>query len=414
MPIINFRTHLYFIKLYYRRPGFKPGRRDSSAAVKFNMKTSFSETPASEIQDSQQKITFDKKELADFYPEVRRRVDAYFKNKQIGKHANGAMIAKTAFILSVFAGSYLLLLSNLFSPGVLLLLAVVNGFFTALIGLNIAHDAIHGAYSSNQAVNKAMGLWFNIVGANDYVWMVTHNVIHHTYTNIPDHDADIDQIPIIRLNPNQELWPIHRFQYIYVFFFYPLASLSWVFLKDYKKFFQNRIGGYDNSQHPPKEMYRLFFYKAVYYILFLVLPFTLIELPWHYILLGFLALHFVEGLTLALVFQLAHTVEGTAFPSPDENGKIANSWAAHQMCTTANFARKNPLANFLFGGLNFQIEHHLFPRVCHIHYRHIAPIVKQTAEEFNLPYIENETFIGAIGSHIEVLKKFGRGEVQPA
>ncbi len=376
------------------------------------MNTSITKPTSPGIQDGQPKITFDKKELADFYPEVRRRVDAYFQSKNISKHANGAMIAKTVFILSVFIGSYLLLLSNLFSPGVLLLLAIVNGFFTALIGMGIAHDAIHGAYSANPLVNKAMGAWFNIVGANDYVWMITHNVIHHTYTNIPDHDADIDQIPIIRLNPNQELWPIHRFQYIYVFLFYPLASLSWVFLKDYRKFFQDRIGGYDNSRHPRKEMFRLFFFKALYYTLFLVLPFTIIELPWYYILLGFLALHFTEGLTLALVFQLAHTVEGTAFPSPDENGKIANSWAAHQMYTTANFARKNPLANFLFGGLNFQIEHHLFPRICHIHYRHIAPIVQQTAREYGLPYIENETFIGAIASHIQVLKKFGRGEIQ--
>ncbi|MCB0560674.1 MAG: acyl-CoA desaturase [Lewinellaceae bacterium] len=378
------------------------------------METSFKQPTITEQRGNLPKITFDKKEVADFYPEVRKRVDAYFKSKNIGKHANGAMIAKTVFILTVFIGSYVLLLSNIFSPGVLLLLAIVNGFFTALIGLNIAHDAIHGAFSSNSIVNKAMGLWFNIVGANDYMWMITHNVVHHTYTNIPDHDEDIDQIPIIRLNPNQDLWPIHRFQYIYVFLFYPLASLSWVFLKDYKKFFKSHIGSYDNSQHPRKEFYRLFFFKAVYYFLFLVLPFTLIELPWYYILVGFLALHFVEGLTLALVFQLAHTVEGTSFPAPDENGKIANSWAAHQMYTTANFARKNPVANFLFGGLNFQVEHHLFPRICHIHYRHIAPIVKQTAEEFHLPYIENETFIGAIGSHIRTLKKFGRGEVQPA
>lgn len=354
-----------------------------------------------------QKVRFSKGSNDQYYTDLNRRVNRYFKDKNISKGANGEMVFKTCLILGVFLISYILIISNLFSPWVLIPLAMINGFFTALIGLNIAHDAMHGAYSSNENVNKGLATIFNIIGANDYTWKISHNLVHHTFTNIPDHDSDIDQIPIIRLNPKQDLWKIHRFQYMYTFFFYSLTSLSWVFIKDYVWFFGGKTEGLVKKKYPKNEIIRLFGYKMIYYTLFLVIPIITIPLPWYYLLLGFLLLHIVEGLTLALIFQLAHIVEGTDFPVPDQNGTIENSWAVHQMYTTADFARKNPVANFLFGGLNFQIEHHLFPKICHTHYKNLAPIVKATAKEYNLPYIEHPTFIGAIRSHIKVLKRLG-------
>lgn len=354
-----------------------------------------------------QKIRFGKPQEDQYYSELTRRVNRYFKDNNISKGANREMILKTILILGVFVASYVLIISNLFSPWVLIPLAMINGFFTALIGLNIAHDAIHGAYSSNDKVNRGLAAVFNIIGANDYTWRISHNLIHHTFTNIPDHDSDIDQIPVIRLNPKQKLWKIHRFQYIYTFFFYSLTSLSWVFIKDYSLFFGSKITRHKQNPSPAREIFRLFGYKLIYYTLFLIIPVIIIPLPWYYILLGFLLLHIVEGLTLALIFQLAHIVEGTDFPVPDQDGTMEYSWAVHQMYTTADFARKNPLANFLFGGLNFQIEHHLFPKICHTHYKNLAPIVKATAKEYNLPYIEHDTFFGAIRSHIKVLKRLG-------
>ena len=354
------------------------------------------------------RITFNKNDVPDFYPEVRKRVENYFTSRNISFHANFAMVAKTVFILSVFCTCYFLILSDIFSPLIMLLLTCVLGFFTALIGFNIAHDAVHGAYSSNQRLNKILGMFFNLLGTNDYVWKIKHNIIHHTYTNIPEHDTDINQNALIRIKVSQKKFWIHRFQHIYVFLLYPFASLTWVLFNDYENFFQKKIGWYDNSNHPKKELFRLFLYKILYFAVFLLLPMVSISLPWYYILLGFVVLHLVEGLTLAIVFQLAHVVEEASFPIPEESGKMQYSWAAHQMYTTADFARESRLANFLFGGLNFQIEHHLFPRVCHVHYRKIAPIIKQTAEEFNLPYIENKTFIGAIRSHIRAMKSLAR------
>jgi len=125
-------------------------------------------------------------------------------------------------------------------------------------------------------------------------------------------------------------------------------------------------------------------------------------------------MHFIQGITLAVVFQLAHVVEGATFPAPDEKGDIMNNWTIHQLNTTANFAMKSPLAFWFFGGLNFQVEHHLFPHICHIHYPQLAPIVKQTANEFGISYHENTTMWDAIKSHTRMLKLLGRFDVLPS
>jgi linoleoyl-CoA desaturase len=361
------------------------------------------------------KVRFVDAHKSEFFATVKKRVDHYFKENNLSKNANGAMWAKTVFFLGGSVILYALIISNQFSPMVMLLLAILLGMFAAFIGFNVCHDAIHGSYSGNPKVNRVLSLVFNLIGANAYVWSITHNIVHHTFTNIPGHDEDIEVAPgLIRLSPEEKINKIQRYQHLYAFLLYGLASLSWVFRKDYKKFFQKKIGNYDNSRYPKTELFNLFFFKAVYYTLFIVVPLIVLDITWWQFLIGFVAMHLAEGLVLGLVFQLAHVVEGTDFPMPNEKGNIEEAWAIHQMRTTANFARNSTLANFLCGGLNFQIEHHLFPRICHIHYRPISDIVKQTAEEFNLPYIESETFGGAIASHYKMLKKFGKEAYEQA
>lgn len=356
-----------------------------------------------------QKLRFTDVQKSSFFSTVTKRVNNYFKQNNISKHANGEMIFKTVFFLTGIVVAYGMIISGQFGLWTMLLLSIIIGALSAFIGFNVCHDAIHGAYSSNKWVNKSLGLIFNLIGANAYVWSITHNKIHHTYTNIPDHDEDIEVAPgLIRLSPLDEHKPHMKYQHYYAFFLYGLASLSWVLRKDYVKFFQKKIGQFDNTKHPKIEYFNLFFFKAVYYTLMIVLPLTLLDITWWQFLIGFLALHMTKGFILGLVFQLAHVVEGTHFPFPDIEGNIKESWAVHQMNTTANFARKNILANILCGGLNFQIEHHLFPNICHVHYTKISEIVKMTAEEHGIPYIESETFIGALKSHYHMLKQFGR------
>jgi len=371
------------------------------------MSTITAEPEAPKQKTPFQKVTFGTLIQDSFLKDVQDRVDQYFQSENISKNANTQMVIKTILIFSGYIGTYLLIISNLISPWGMLILALVHGFLTAMIGLNIGHDAIHGSYSKSPGLNKFLGLTFNMLGANDYVWSISHNIVHHTYTNIPHHDGDIHQLPILRIEPTQELWWVHRFQHIYAYMFYCLASISWVFVKDYVKFFQHQLGGYYRKTFPRKEIFRLFIYKAIYYTLFLAVPFIVIDLAWYWIVLGIIAAHFVEGLSMAIVFMLAHIIEGTSFPEPGPGGKIDMAWADLQMYTTSNFAINNPAVNYLCGGLNFQVEHHLFPKVCHIHYSKISKIVRQTAKDHNLPYLEHKSFFGAIASHTRLLKKFG-------
>jgi linoleoyl-CoA desaturase len=350
---------------------------------------------------------FIEREKNGFYTTLRRRVDEYFTNRNLSKNANGFMVFKTILFWGGYIGLYLLILLGGFSLWTSFGLALVMGFFGAMVGFNVSHDAIHGSYSSRKWLNNLISFSFDTLGASPYIWRISHNVVHHTYTNIPGHDEDIEVAPgLVRLSPEDNLNSVQRYQHLYAFFLYGFTSFMWVLKKDYKKFFQKNIGNYVHK-HTTANYVRLFASKAVYYFLFIALPLMIMPINFWQWLLGFFCMHFVEGLTLGLVFQLAHVVEDTAFPTPNENGDIEESWAIHQMYTTANFARKSWLAGFLCGGLNMQVEHHLFPTVCHIHYRAISEIVKATAEEFNVPYLENKTFLGALGSHYRMLQKFG-------
>ncbi|WP_338870713.1 acyl-CoA desaturase [Spirosoma sp. SC4-14] len=357
-------------------------------------------------------IKFKNSTRSAFFTTTRERVDAYFNENSLSPHANGAMWGKAIFFLGGYALLYGLILSNLFGIWVMLGMAMLLGVFAACIGFNVSHDALHGAFSARPWVNRLLGSSFYLLGANPYIWKITHNVVHHTYTNIPGHDEDIEFAPgLVRLDPQDTLHPWHRYQQWYTIPLYALASLSWVFRKDYVKFFKKQIGQRDNSSHPQREYINLFGSKVLYYCFFLLLPMIVLDVAWWQVVVGFVMMHLAEGLVLGLVFQLAHVVEGTLFPMPDEQGDIQSAWAIHQLYTTANFAPRSRLAAFVCGGLNRQIEHHLFPKVCHIHYPAITSIVQRTATEFGLPYMENKSFGSALRSHFRLLRQLGRRPV---
>lgn len=354
------------------------------------------------------KLSFSKTQQPDFYTTLNTKVEELFASSKLSKKGNGLMLFKVLFYSIGFISVYLILIVANPPVFIQLLLWAMLGLFIAFIGLNISHDAVHGSLSANKSVNKILGYSFNIIGGNCYVWNITHNIVHHTYTNIEGHDEDIELIPLLRMSPHQRLRKVHRYQYLYAFFFYSLSSLLWVFVKDYVKFFKKKIGNYNNKTHPAIQYFILFLSKMIYYVLFLVIPLVFLKALWWQILLGFLVMHLVEGLSLAIIFMLAHVVEETDFPLPDNTGTIKNTWAVHQLYTTADFGRNNFLLNFFCGGLNFQVEHHLYPRICHVHYKRISEIVKETAESFNLRYNDNTSFSSAIGSHIRLLKALGR------
>ena len=352
-------------------------------------------------------VTFNNKINRDFSFEVKKRVNAYFEEYNISKHANAAMVLKTVIILGVYWGAYALIMLGGLSLNWMWGLTVVMAIGMAGIGFSITHDALHGAYSSNQNVNNFVGLFFDLVGANGYIWKITHNIIHHTYTNIHGHDEDLEVAEFIRLSPHTEHKPIHRLQHFLAFPAYSFATFFWVFIKDYWYFIKNPLGPYEDKKHPVSEWVKLFVTKAFYYTYALILPLTTLNITWWQLLIGFTTLHLVAGLILGIIFQLAHVVESTTHPIPNEDNMIENHWVIHEMLTTNNFARTNKALCWYVGGLNFQIEHHLFPKVCSIHYPAISPIVEQTAKEFGIPYNCNKTFSEAVASHYRTLKQFG-------
>lgn len=351
----------------------------------------------------------------DFFNTLKKRVNLYFDNAQVSKHANFAMVLKTIILLTTYIGSFVFLVT--FKPvfGLALLVWVLMGFAKSGIGMSIMHDANHGAYSANKSVNKIMGWSLHLAGGAVHNWKLQHNILHHTYTNITDMDDDIDAKVVLRLSPHTLFHRFHRLQYIYVLFVYGITTLYWVFIKDFVQMYKYTKNGVNpkNKQQNKVLCFKIALIKVIYLGVIIGLPIS-VGLPVWQVVLGFLLMHFTAGIVLTVIFQLAHSVEGTTHPLPTKEGLIENSWAIHQMNTTVNFCPKNKLLSWYVGGLNFQIEHHLFPKICHIHYPKIAQIVRQTAKEFNVPYLENKTFTKAVASHFKLLKKFGQVDLHDA
>jgi linoleoyl-CoA desaturase len=320
------------------------------------------------------------------------------------------MVIKTIVLLGVTFGLYGLIISNLFSPWVMLLMAVGMGFGIAGIGFSVQHDANHGAYSANATVNRLLGYSLNLIGGNAFTWKIQHNILHHTYTNIYDMDEDLDAGIIVRLSPNAPLRPHHKYQHYFAFLAYGLVTLMWYFVKDFKKI--KRYNGGSNSgyqkKHPISEYVILIVSKIVYTIYMIVIPLLVLDITWWQFVIGFIAMHLTTGVVLSVIFQLAHVVEGPHQPMPDENGSIENAWAVHQLETTSNFAMNNWFISWYVGGLNFQIEHHLFPKICSIHYPALSRITQELAKKYNHPYYHYDTLFAAVNSHYKLLKKLGR------
>ncbi|MCU0421621.1 MAG: acyl-CoA desaturase [Bacteroidia bacterium] len=343
-----------------------------------------------------------------FYITLRKRVDEYFTENNLHRFANRQMIIKSVILLFFYVAPFfaLPLVSFPFS----LLLWLLMGLAMAGVGMSVMHDANHGSYSHSQKVNAIMSFTLNMCGASIFNWRLQHNVLHHTFTNVTHADDDISDRGILKFSPHYKTGFIHRFQWLYAFMFYGLITLNWVFMKDFLQFFQYIKNGVNNRTTKENVLVFLKIVAVKLCYLFVVwgIPVWLWDMSFAQVLIGFIIMHFVAGNILTIVFQLAHTVEGTDFPLPNQEGFIENEWAIHQLCTTVNFSKKNKWLSWYLGGLNFQIEHHLFPKISHVHYPAISEIVKKTALEFNLPYHENATFFKALKSHMRMLKSIGQ------
>ena len=323
------------------------------------------------------------------------------------------MVVKTVIMLSLFFIPLTLLATGLVTTAWMLFpLYIISGFGMAGIGMGVMHDAIHGSYSKNKKINTLLGYTFNLIGANAVVWKIQHNVLHHTYTNIDHADDDLNAPFFLRFSPHAKHYWVHQFQHIYIWFFYGISTLSWITTKDYVRLKRYKDMGFlDKKNEYEKTLVSMTAWKLLYYSYALVLPMIMVPLSWWVILLAFLCMHMVTGLLVSIVFQIAHIMPDNEFPLPNKKGMMKDDWYGHQFATTTNFSPNSNLLFWLIGGLNYQVEHHVLPDVCHVHYKSLTKIVADTAKEFGMPYHVKRSIIHAIGDHTRMLRSLGKKQL---
>jgi linoleoyl-CoA desaturase len=357
-----------------------------------------------------QAVKFIGKEKDGFGATVKKRVAEYFKANNKERTGDYRIWIKVivlplmylvpfAFLFTPWASNHLLLFYGLW---------ILMGTGIAGCGLGIMHDACHGALSKNKTANRIVGMVLNLAGGHVLNWQIQHNVLHHSYTNIDGYDEDIDPSGVMRFSPHQPVKWFYKYQIYYAWFLYGLMTFSWATWKDFQQLARYDEKGLLDAQGTTykKELLKTIGNKIIYYSIFIIAPLYFIDVAWYHILIGWFSMHFVAGLILACIFQPAHVVPTSEFPLPDKNHTIDGDRDVYQLLTTSNFAPTNRILSWYVGGLNYQIEHHLFPTMSHVHHRAISPIVKKTAEEFGLPYNSEPTFFGALKNHAKMLYKF--------
>ena len=346
-----------------------------------------------------------------FSKALSQRIDDYFQERQISRRANLEMIFKTVLGFALWVATYLWLMTGRFSSLEVVGVYVLHGFAQLHMAFNIAHDANHGAYAKSRRLNRVLGCVFDLVGVSSYIWRLMHNDSHHSFVNIRGADTTLVSDHIFRFSSHDKRRRFHRYQHLYAPLLYSLSTLDWVLTKDYRwLFYQKSFGNHKIIKHPLNELIVLFVAKAFYYTYTLVLPLCYLRVPWYAVIAGFIVMHFFLGFIIALIFQPNHFNENATFPEPDEEGHIANDYIKHIFDTTADYARGNPMAQWVLGGLNLHVIHHMFPSICHVHYPALTRIIKATAEEYGLMYRERRTITGAFVAHLKWLKLLGSGD----
>jgi linoleoyl-CoA desaturase len=342
-----------------------------------------------------------------FFKVLKERVDEYLTEKKLHPAGNKKLLWKS--IIQILCSIVLYVVLVFFTPSSVISIALctVLGVNLAVIGFNVMHEGGHQTFSRHVWVNRTAAYVLNVLGGIAYYWKVKHNINHHTYTNIEGMDSDIDVRPFMRLHHGQPWHRYHRFQHIYWIFLYAISYLAWIFYEDFLKYFSGKINiNGERKKLPLNEHFIFWFTKIMYVLVYMVIP--ILFVGWWLWLTGFLIITFSCGLATSIVFQLAHVVESTQFHTLDDRHENRYDWAVHQMVSTCNFSTGSKVMHWLLGGLNFQIEHHLFPRISHIHYPVISRLIKDTCRQYNIVYNEYASIFQAISSHINHLRKLGR------
>lgn len=355
------------------------------------------------------KFNSQNKNETEFAKETRKRVRTYLKENDCPPHGNFKLYIKALILLSLYLAPFVIILFVPMSAWAALALAVLMGIGESGVGMSVMHDGAHGSFSSKNRVNKLAASTMYLMGSTTFNWKIQHNLKHHTFTNVFKYDGDISSTAVVRLSERAPLKKFHRYQHIYAFPLYGLMTLFRLFGEITILLDLNKRGiTAEHNYNPKLEVFKMVLTKIIYLILIIGLPLLLTDFSIWQILLGFAAMHVVAGMIMSTVFQLAHVVQNTERPEPDEDNAIHMDWFVHQLCTTADFGRENGLLSKYVGGLDYQIEHHLFPYISHVHYPAIAPIVEKTAKEYGFTYNLNPSFLHALSSHYRRLRYLGR------
>jgi len=350
----------------------------------------------------------------EFAKALKKGVNAYFKENDLSKKANASMILKTFLATAIYFSLYFLIVfSGISSLPLMFALWILLGAAQAFIGMAVMHDALHGSFSNNKITNALMQIPVIAIGVESKLWQLQHNVLHHTYTNIEHADEDIAPRYVLRMTENQPRKWFHRYQHYYVTFFYGLTVILWMTVKDFVKLNRyKKTGLITSNKSALATLAQIIFRRALFYGALLVVPLFVLDFSPLLIVLMFVTMLTVSGLILTIIFQAAHIVPDCVALQQDEK-LIEENWHVHQLMTTSNYQTDSKWMTYFFGALNFQVEHHLFPNICHVHYPEIAKIVKATAAQFAIPYNCQKTFGGAVISHYKHLKELGRNDSVP-
>jgi linoleoyl-CoA desaturase len=350
------------------------------------------------------KITFNNNHPL-FFRSLKEKVNDYFTHNNLCKTGGPKLFFKSLILTLSAIAFYVILV--FFTPATIpaSILCVLFGCNLAFIGFNIMHEGGHGSFSKYKWLNEASAYSLNILGGTIHFWRQRHNIDHHTYTNIEGMDHDI-HIKFMRTHEEQPLRGYHKYQHIYWVFLYGISYIAWILYQDFEKYF--RIAKSPDARKLDSKEHLIFWFTKLFYVsIYLILP--IITVGWVKAVIGFGIVSVVCGFSISIVFQLAHVVEGTQFPVLNKEGKkIQKEWAVHQINSTANFATRSKITSWFLGGLNFQVEHHLFAGISHVHYPRINKFVKETCNEFNVTYLEHPTMARAFVSHLSHIKKMGR------
>ncbi len=353
------------------------------------------------------KPTYKKAGPDDFFKKLQKEVhEKVLTNKRIQRRN----IVKSFLLLILYFTFYagILLLGN-YTP-LLFLCYILLGFSMITLFINAFHDAAHGAVFAKRKHNNLFTNVLELFGSNSWLWSKRHLLLHHPYPNIQHWDTDIKQSDMVRIFPDSPHLSQHRYQHIYMWLLYPMYTLNWLFIRDFKDFF----GSKDNYvkrvvKIPRVEYYKLFGAKIFNLFYLVAIPIMVLNQPWYMVVLAWLAMHIFGSMLGVIALISTHVDETAIFPLPPADGKMGVTWAEHQMMVTKDFSANSPFANFLFGGFTHHVAHHLFPNVAHTYYPYITPIIKQYAEEYHLPYTCYPAY-KAVLSHFNLLKKQGMSE----